>query len=258
MESESKQFCQFDWEGNMYVFAPGAGCTGLTHLVRPGDELIFNSSYNPSDWASDGTVKVEEEDTFIPHTCLAGNAVAISRNFKETLSDDALVKLSHKNFSEETMKQMRWVRKMYREWRAFCHSCDLIFICCDLEDRAMITAESLKFALCHFSMEIQKVNGEEYPGKTLYHIVVCVQFHLECLGFAFKLINDPAFKDVKFTLNNTMKVRVSQGIGLSIKKTDVLTATDEDLLWSMGWLGTDHLDQLLNTVIYSVGKGFAL
>ena len=147
---------------------------------------------------------------------------------------------------------------MYHEWRAFHHSYGLAFIQCDLEDSATLTAESLKFALCRFFMEIKKVNGKEYPGKTLYHIIVCVQFHLECLGFAFKLINDPAFRAFKFTLDNTMKACMSLGIGLSIKKADVLTATDKDLLWLMGLLGIDHPNQLLNTVIYSVSKGFAL
>ena len=39
--SESVQFFQFDSEGNMYMFAPGAGCTGVIKLVQPGDEMIF-------------------------------------------------------------------------------------------------------------------------------------------------------------------------------------------------------------------------
>ena len=41
--SESVQFFQFDQQGNMFVFEPGAGCTGMTTLVRPGDDLIFDS-----------------------------------------------------------------------------------------------------------------------------------------------------------------------------------------------------------------------
>ena len=118
--------------------------------------------------------------------------------------------------------------------------------------------ESLKFALCHFIMEIKKVNGEDFPGKTLYHIVVCIQFHLECMGFAFKLINDPAFQDLKFMLDNTMKAQVSHRIGISVHKADMITAMDEDLLWLLGLLGTSHTEQLLNTVIFFVGKGFAL
>ena len=73
-----------------------------------------------------------------------------------------------------------------------------------------LAVESLKFALIWFITEIKKLNGEEYLGKTLYHLVICIQFHLECLGFVFKLINDAAFHDLKFTLDNTMKVRTTQ------------------------------------------------
>ena len=42
-ESESVQYFQFDGDGNMFIFAPGAGCTGETKLVSPGDESIFSS-----------------------------------------------------------------------------------------------------------------------------------------------------------------------------------------------------------------------
>ena len=68
-ESEATQFFQFDQEGNMYVFAPGAGCTGPTRLVRPGDELIFNSMYNSSDWAMENSVKTEYEEGNLANTC---------------------------------------------------------------------------------------------------------------------------------------------------------------------------------------------
>ena len=40
---ESTQFFQFDSKGNMYVYAPGAGCSGDAKLVAPGDELIFSN-----------------------------------------------------------------------------------------------------------------------------------------------------------------------------------------------------------------------
>ena len=254
---ETTQFFQFDQKGNMYVFAPGAGCTGAMRLVKPGDELIYYSSYNPLDWATEISVKTEKEDMALPATC-PGGVNTSGCEFKPPLPEENLIDLGHKNFSSKTMKQVRWVRKMYREWRQYRHNQGFAFIQCDLEDKATITAESLKYAMCCFITEVKKANGQDFPGKTLYHIVVCVQFHLECLGFAFKLINDPAFHDLKFTLHNTMKARVCQGIGLTVKKSEVITSTDEDLLWSFGLLGTNSPEQLLNTVIFSVGKGFAL
>ena len=257
-EIKAMEFFQFDQDGKMYVFTPGAGCTDPTHLVRPGDELIFNSTYNVSNWAMENGMKTEYYDAKLANTCLGSLKWKAICNFKEPLPKEELAHLSHKNFSEETLKQVQWVRKMYREWRSYRNSQGLAFIDCDLEDKAMITAESLKFALCRFITEVKKIDGHDFPGKTLYHLVVCIQFHLECLGFAFKIINDPAFKDLKFTLDNTMKAWVSQGTGLSVKQAQVIMATDEDLLWSLGLLGTSHPEQLLNTVIFCIGKGFAL
>ena len=146
---------------------------------------------------------------------------------------------------------------MYHKWHTYRHGLGLVFIQCDLEDPAT-TAETLKFALCCFVTKVKKINGDKFPWKTLYHIVVCIQFHLKCLGFAFKIINDTAFKDLEFTMDNTIKARVVQGIDLTVKWAEVPSAMDKDLLWTLGFLGMDNPDQLLNTVIFSVGKGFAL
>ena len=45
--SESVQYFQFDKEGNMYVFAPGAGFSGESKIVRPGDDIFVDESmYN--------------------------------------------------------------------------------------------------------------------------------------------------------------------------------------------------------------------
>ena len=40
-QPESIQYFQFDQDGNMYVYAPGAGFSGQCKLVRPGDDLNF-------------------------------------------------------------------------------------------------------------------------------------------------------------------------------------------------------------------------
>ena len=180
------------------------------------------------------------------------------RTYNTPLPKDELVCLSHKNFSDETMKKVRWVTKMYRDWRSYRHSNGFEFISCDLDDKATITQESLIFGICRFITEVKKIDGSEFPGKTLYDIVVCVQFHLESLGFNWKIVNDTVFTDLKYTLDNVMKLRTSQGIGISVRKAQVLSFTDEDLLWSLGLLGTYSPEVLLNTVVFMIGKGCAL
>ena len=180
---DSTHFFQFDSMGNIYIFAPGAGCSGEAKLVRPGDKLIFSSIYQwhqregPSMSFSNAT-----EESGLALSCLPAIPHDVPCEFKLPLLDDILIKLSHRNFSPETLKKICWVRKMYHDWRAFRHNCGLEFIPCDLEDKATTSHGSLKFTLCQFIMEIKKVNREDFPGKTLCDIIVCVQFTWSALA----------------------------------------------------------------------------
>ena len=184
--------------------------------------------------------------------------VCSNRTYNTPLSQSDLKDLSHKNFSKETVKKVRWVTKMFHEWREYRHASGLEFIYCNLDEISTITKESVIYALCRFVTEVKKLDGTNFPGKTLYDIIVCLQFHLEMLGFNWKLLNEQFFSDVRFTLDNVMKQRTAQGIGVSVRKAQILSFTDEDLLWSLGLLGVHSPDVLLNTVVFIIGKGCAL
>ena len=43
---EDVQYFQFDSNGNMYVFEPGAGCSGLARKVEPGEEWDLTNLSN--------------------------------------------------------------------------------------------------------------------------------------------------------------------------------------------------------------------
>ena len=204
---ESVQFFQFDKDGNMYVFPPGSGCAGVPKLVHPGDEFTFSGIQEESKVAN-SAVNVCNATT---HSSQISDVTEIfsstGSSFKVPLKQDVLEDLSHKNFSPETMKKVAWADKLYREWRNYRNEMpNLESILCDLNDKTSITKSALIFALTRFLSEIKKVDGGEYPGKTLYDILICLQFHLETIGLGWKLLNDKTFKDVKFTLDNLMKL----------------------------------------------------
>ena len=96
-EPECTRFFQSDKEGNTYVFALGTGCTGPTRLVRPGDEMIFNSTYNCQDWITESKPKLKYEESRLAKTCPGGVATS-TQEFKPPLTEEGLVELSHKNF----------------------------------------------------------------------------------------------------------------------------------------------------------------
>ena len=118
--------------------------------------------------------------------------------------------------------------------------------------------ENFTFAIKRFITEIRKLDGSDFPAKTLYQIVICLQFHLEGNGFTWKLLDDKDFTEVRFTLDNIMKERVSAGIGIRVKKADTISVLDEEILWKNCILGSENPQQLLETVVYLVGLNCAL
>ena len=72
------------------------------------------------------------------------------------------------------------------------------------------------------------------------------------MGFSWKFLDDDMFKDVKFILDNLMKVCVSQGLEVSVKKAQTLMPFDEDYLWNIGLLGTHNPEVLLNTMVFNL------
>ena len=258
----SIQYFQFDEEGNMFMFPPGSGCSGVPKMVRPGDELfdvkiesleecnhVASQFVEPTPPPASQLSAVSEQCELKP----------MCRQYNLPLEQGEIEDLSHKKFSDETLKKIRWVTKMYREWRAYRNGLpNLEKITCDLEDISTISYDSLILAVSRFITEVKKLDGNDFPGKTLYDIVVCLQFHLECMGFGWKLLSDDTFMNIRFTLDNMMKLRTAQGIGVSVRKAQIMTATDEDLLWSMGLFGTNSPEVLLNTIVLILGKGMCI
>ena len=55
-----------------------------------------------------------------------------------------------------------------------------------------------------------------------------------------------------------MKECTSAGLGITVRKADIITKMDEDILWHRGILGTENPEQLMHTVLYLVGLYCAL
>ena len=128
----------------------------------------------------------------------------------------------------------------------------------DIEVVENLSKEVLCKDLCKFITEVKKGDGTDYPGCTLYDIVICLQFWLESNGIMWKLISDGEFGDLKFTLDNVMKSHHEAGIGRKVRQAEVLNASQEEILWSKGLLGTSNPQVLLDTLVYLLGLHCAL
>ncbi len=106
-----------------------------------------------------------------------------------------------------------------------------------------------------FLNEIRRKDGKDFPGKTLYEILMCIQFFLEKRGLFWKLLDDPEFVRVKFTLDNIMKKRTQALCAPEVRSSTPISYSDEDKMWESGVLGESSLDQLRNSDA-SIGDAF--
>lgn len=116
--------------------------------------------------------------------------------------------------------------KQERNQRARCEL-SISTIQVELKD---MTKDELNFCISRFICEIRKQDGEEYPPKNVYEIVICLQLYLCTQGQNYKFLDDDDFCQLRNTLDNIMKDKTSKGLGMVVKKAQIITESEEELL----------------------------
>ena len=121
-----------------------------------------------------------------------------------------------------------------------------------------MTLPDLEKRLSNFIFEVRKKNGDEFPPKTLHHLISGIQRHLRMNGKNVDLFKDPEFADMRVCLDSEMKRLQKSGLGSKTKKAVPLTIDEEELLWSKGLLGSGSPQILVDTMLVMNGLYFAL
>ncbi len=80
---------------------------------------------------------------------------------------------------------------------------------------------------------------------------------MEKQGLTWRLIDDPEFSRVRYTLDNLMKKRAADRVSVR-KSASPISFADEEKMWLNGTLGEDSPEKLCNTVMYLLGLSCAL
>ncbi len=189
-----------------------------------------------------------------------GQSEPVVSHFRDPVKPEELEKLGQKTFATSTERKITWAVNLFQDWRflRICEpSSDGWLRWCDLKD-GRIQASNLSFCLCKFLSEVRRLDGTEFPAKTLYSIVIMIQMHFDKMGKQWKLIDVPEFVQVKHTLDNLMKSRTLQNVGSENRSTDPISLEAENLMWRSGVLGEDIPVKLRDTVMFLIGLSFAL
>ncbi|CAG2252454.1 unnamed protein product [Mytilus edulis] len=90
--------------------------------------------------------------------------------------------------ADNTKKKMRWAINVFRKWQLERNELakrdeNISCIAPDIEE---MTKDELCYSLSRFVCEVIKENGEDYPGQTLYEILINIQMHFEQKGKCYK------------------------------------------------------------------------
>ena len=94
--------------------------------------------------------------------------------------------------------------------------------------------EELCRALCLFVVEARKVNGDQYPPQTIFHLLAGLLRHACSVRPNTPNFLDPKdvqFRDLQGTMDTLFRKLRKAGAGTDVKHSTVITAEEENLLW---------------------------
>ena len=112
-----------------------------------------------------------------------------------------------------------------------------------------------------FVLETTKLDGSEYPPKTLHQILCGIQRYMrENAEEPFNIFdkNDHRFRGFRGTCDTEFQRLHQNGVGADVKHAEIITSEEEETLWSAGVLGVSSPKALLRAIFFLNGKNFCL
>ena len=171
--------------------------------------------------------------------------------------------LKTSKIKKRSYNKMLWGLRAFNEWRSCKLSnqvtYDILIDEANLDNLPELRKDIFIYVISRFIPEVVKVkDGSDYPGKTLYEIVVSIQRYLNENGVNWKILDDTEFKEVRTVLDNVMKERASRNIGMVRKQAEYIPFDYEDKMWKDGVLGEEFPNQLRDTVLFLLGINLVL
>ena len=195
---------------------------------------------------------------------LVNNAKFVGHLPVERVSDIDLLERVKERVPKGTVNNTKWCVTVWEDWKekrnAECMSStnDEFFVV--PENMVAMRTTELNYWLAKFMMEVRrKTDCQPYHGNTLYQIACGLQRHLRENGRAeINVLEDSQFKLFQDSLDAQMKRLISVGVGVNIKQAEPFTRDEEEILWEKGVLGGHSPQTLLDTMLFLLGKFFAL
>ena len=95
-------------------------------------------------------------------------------------------------------------------------------------------------SLSRFVCEVRKMDGSEYPPRSLFSLIMGIQGHLKVnMKRKVDFLRHKDFENFRQVLDGRMKGLVRKGMGTVAKQAQAFSVEEEDMLWQKNILD-DH------------------
>ena len=154
-----------------------------------------------------------------------------------------------------TEKNTKWALKCFNEWR-YARNEKSSEKCPDdlLEEQC---PEALDRWLSTFIAEVRRVDGDQYPPRTIHQLLSGVlRYMRSCSCDTPNVLDrrDTRFKSIQGACEVVFRELRKEGIGTSVRHAAVITMEEEDQLWKLGIMNITTPKGLQRAVFFYVGK----
>ena len=160
-----------------------------------------------------------------------------------------------------TLKNTSWAVKVFRDWQYSRNARVSDKNKCPENLLEKPVATDLNRWICRFIDEARRKDGAPYPPKTIHQLLCGLQrYMLDHTPDAPKFMDqkDVHFRDIRGTCDTVFRKLHSEGVGADTRHTPIITADEQDRLWSSGVLSDDNPQSLQYAVFFYVGKVFCI
>lgn len=182
------------------------------------------------------------------------------------VSDGELEKRNVERIPKGTRHNTNWAVSVWKEWaeirngEATRRENDL-FTFVEPDILNLHNNDEINYWLAKFVVEIRKKKpcGEPYPPNSLYQLCCGIQRYFRENGKAdLNLFENSCFKKFHDSLDSEMKRLTTLGYGIDVRQAEAFTEEQEEKLWSLKLLGDYSAKVLLDTMVFLIGRNFAL
>ena len=161
-----------------------------------------------------------------------------------------------------TTKKVNWATKLFFGWH---HQRLQLILNCKKEGMMVLkeakdwTPGDWNMLLKEFFLEVRKENKEKYTASSLKDIFTMLQYYCQNnLNNNINFWTNSDLREARISLDASMKKSTREGKVSGLRACEPISKDMELKFWSSEMLGTDHPKKLIFTLMYYLGKHFAL